>query len=73
MPSDEQLLAWIEPRDGACVASFVAKAAAQRRAPATRQCASQDEARQWVTKEAEALHASIEWMGEGGIGERAPR
>lgn len=73
MPSDERLLAWIEPREDACVASFVAKAAARRRAPATRRCASRDEARQWVTKEAEAVHASVEWVSEDTVCDPVPR
>ena len=71
MSSDERLLAWIEPRGGDCLASFVAESAAKQRAPATRQCTSQDEARQWVMKEADALRAPIAWITEGILRERA--
>ncbi|HUN40609.1 MAG TPA: hypothetical protein VMU81_09985 [Acetobacteraceae bacterium] len=65
MPSDERLLAWIEPRGGDCLASFVAEHAAQRREPATRRFASPDQARQWVMQEAHALDAPVEWIAEG--------
>ena len=72
MPSNERLLAWIEPHGGDCLVSFVAESAAERRAPATRRCASRDEARQWVMQEADAVRAAVEWVAEGAIRDRAP-
>jgi hypothetical protein len=72
MSSDERLLAWIERREGVCLASFVAKSTARQRAPATRRFASQDEARQWVTNEAEAVRAPVEWVTDGAVRDRAP-
>jgi hypothetical protein len=59
----DRFVAWIESQDEAsCTVAFVA-ATASRRAPATRKCASLDEARQWVELEAEALGGvSIEWI-----------
>ena len=64
MPSDERLLGWIESRAGGYLAAFVAKPEAKRRAPATRQFGSPDEARQWVMKEAHAVGAPVEWLAE---------
>jgi len=62
MPSDERLLGWIESREDGYLAAFVAKPEAKRRAPATRQFGSPDEARQWVMKEAHAVGAPVEWL-----------
>jgi len=62
MPSDERLLGWIEPHDDGYLAAFVAEPEARRRAPATRQFRSPDEARQWVMTEARAVGAPVEWM-----------
>ena len=67
MPWDERLLAWIEPRGGGYLAAFVAKAELERRAPAIQQFRSQDEARQWVLKEAEAVRARVEWSTAGTL------
>jgi len=64
MPSDERLLGWIESREGGYLAAFVAKPEAKRRAPATRQFRSPDEARRWVMKEAHAVGAPVEWLAE---------
>ena len=60
MPTNK-LLAWIEPRNGECTAAFVSVLTASRRAPATRRCASVDEARQWVEREAAAFGVPVEW------------
>ena len=62
MPTNK-LLAWIEPRHGDCdyTAAFVSVLTALRRAPATRRCASTDEARQWVEREAAAFGVPVEW------------
>lgn len=65
MPSDERLVAWIEPHGSDFIASFVAASAAELRAPAVRQCASQEEARHWVTQEAAAICASVRWLADG--------
>ncbi len=65
MPTSGKLLAWIEPRSSEeVVAAFVGDAALRARAPATRLCASHDEARQWVEEEGAALGLAIEWMKE---------
>ncbi len=69
MPSDDQLLAWIELRGGDYLASFVAESAAKLRAPAMRLFNSLDEARQWVMKEADAVHAPVRWIAEGTVDE----
>jgi hypothetical protein len=62
MPSDNRLIAWIEPGSGQeFQAAFVSAAMASRRRPATRRCASPDEARQWVEGEAAALGIPVEW------------
>ena len=66
MPSDERLLGWIEPREDGYLAAFVAKPEADRRAPATRQFRSSDEARQWVMTEALAVGAPVEWLASAG-------
>jgi hypothetical protein len=64
MPSSRKLLAWIDPQTGDRVtAAFVASAMASKRSPVTRRCASQDEARQWVEREAAALgDVPVEWI-----------
>ncbi|MGC1410164.1 MAG: hypothetical protein WA864_14635 [Acetobacteraceae bacterium] len=62
MSSVSRLLAWIEPGSGQeFQAAFVSEAMALRRRPATRRCASPDEARQWVEGEAAALGVPVEW------------
>ena len=65
MQSDK-LFAWIKPRS--CqefAAAFVSAAAASHRAPAVRHCASPDEGRRWVEREAAALgDVPVEWVGE---------
>ena len=57
-----KLVAWIEP----CGASefsgkFVSEETAAQRAPASCSCASRDEAKQWVEREADALGVPLEW------------
>jgi hypothetical protein len=62
MPSADKLIAWVEqqtPRD--CVAAFVA-ALALRREPAMCRCASPDEARHWVERQAAELDVAVEWV-----------
>ena len=62
MPSNNRLIAWIEPESGQeFQAAFVSAAMAARRRPATRRCASPAEARQWVEREAAALGVPVEW------------
>ncbi|HSZ92951.1 MAG TPA: hypothetical protein VK822_26645 [Acetobacteraceae bacterium] len=64
MPTNK-LLAWIEPRTGGeYMAAFVSFLTASRRAPATRRCASADEARQWVEHEAAAFGVPVEWTDQ---------
>jgi hypothetical protein len=58
-----RLLAWIEPKAHRCTAGFVS-AAVSGRPPATRDCASIEEARQWVEDEAAALQVSVVWTDE---------
>jgi hypothetical protein len=60
---DNKLLAWIEPRSGdqEFRAAFVSAPTASRRAPATYNCASPDEAREWVEVQAAALGVPVEW------------
>ena len=70
MSSDEQLLAWVERRGGDYLASFVAEATAQQRAPAVRPFNSQVEARQWVMQEAHAVRASVKWINGGTVHDR---
>jgi hypothetical protein len=55
-----RLLAWIEPKDDHYTAAFVT-AAAKHRPPATRDCASVEEAKAWVEAEAAALRVSVIW------------
>lgn len=64
------LLAWID-RCGTAefVGAFVGEGAVSGaipdfpgRAPATRQCHSPDEARQWIEREAEAFGVPIKWV-----------
>jgi len=66
MSSDERLLGWIEPHADGFLAAFVAKPEAERRAPATRQFRSPDEAREWVMTEAHAVGAPVEWLATAG-------
>jgi hypothetical protein len=63
MPLSGKLLAWIEPGDDEdeCVAAFVGGATPDR-PPATRVCATPDEAREWVETEAYALDVTVHWM-----------
>ena len=62
MPSSNGLIAWIEPGSGQeFQAAFVSAVMALRRRPATRRCASPDEARRWVEGEAAALGVPVEW------------
>jgi hypothetical protein len=72
MALDERLLGWIEPNEGGFLAAFVAKSEARRRAPATQQFRSQDEARQWVVREAEAVGAPVEWLTASPSPDRPP-
>jgi hypothetical protein len=72
MLSDERLLGWIESREGGYLAAFVASSEARRRAPATQQFRSPDEARQWVMKEAAAVGAPVEWLTATAPGKRSP-
>jgi hypothetical protein len=62
MPLRGKLLAWIEAgADREFVAAFVG-GGATRRLPATRLCASQDEARCWIDQQALSLGLPIEWV-----------
>jgi hypothetical protein len=73
MPASAKLLAWIVSQGGhQFTAAFVA-ALAPRRRPATRRCASMEEARRWVEQEAEALGGvPIAWTDqEPGIAKAA--
>lgn len=62
MPSNDMLLAWIEPHNSdGFDASFVAADAARGRPPATRRFASRDEAERWLACEADEIGAVITW------------
>ena len=57
------LLAWIQPGDrDEFLAAFVGADAAAIREPATQQCSSAEEARQWVEDQAAALGVAVEWV-----------
>jgi hypothetical protein len=63
MPQSGKLFAWIEPQsDDVFLAAFVGAPAASTRRPATQVCASPDEARQWVERQATALGIPVEWV-----------
>ena len=62
MPQRGKLLAWIEPQnDDEFQAAFVGGAATQR-APAMQLCASPEEARQWVEREAAEFGLPVQWL-----------
>ena len=63
MSSGSRLLAWIEPRGEAVWVAFVG-ALAIHRTPATRVCASIEQARQWVEVEAASVGLPIEWISQ---------
>jgi hypothetical protein len=67
MPPDGKLRAWIEVRHDQVLAAFVGVTAAGNtrasRPPATRLCASPDDAKRWVEDEAKAFGLPIEWVG----------
>jgi hypothetical protein len=63
MPLSSKLLAWVEPKDrDGFLAAFVSVPTATKRRPATQRCASPEEARQWVEREAAALGLPVSWM-----------
>ena len=71
MMLDGNLLAWVKPGDGGFVGAFVGEGAVAGplggtpgRAPATRLCATPEEARRWVEREAAALDLPIRWVSE---------
>jgi hypothetical protein len=65
MAASYKLFAWIEPRsDQEFTAAFVSASTASHRAPATRTCASLDEAREWVECEAAVLGVPVEWTDQ---------
>lgn len=66
-----KLRAWIETKDGMLRAAFVGvhNALGQPqpgRVPATRSCASIDEATCWVETEAAQVGLPVEWVGPDG-------
>ena len=60
--TEDALRAWIEMQGDKVVAAFVG-ADESKRAPATRLCASKNEAEQWVESEAAALGLPVRWDG----------
>jgi hypothetical protein len=62
MKPNGALRAWIERCGDRFIAAFVGQYAVTR-APATRVCATQDEARGWVEVEAALLGVSVDWVG----------
>ena len=57
--------AWGEPGVLAAFIGMAEGTAPSRRPPATRFCASPDEAKQWVESEARAFGVPVEWVGGG--------
>ena len=69
-----KLRAWIETEGGTLCAAFVGVPNAPERShssrlPATRSCASMDEARRWIESEAAALGLPVEWVGSADGGQ----
>ena len=64
MPTNDRLVAWIEPRgQDEFVAAFVSAAMRPRRLPATQVCPSLTEARHWVEDQATALGGvPVDWV-----------
>jgi hypothetical protein len=66
-----RVCAWIEPRGEAFEAAFVCLPLGQVevvRKPATKRCASEQEAKQWIERETAALGFPIEWVeGVGSL------
>jgi len=57
-----KIIAWIEQKGSdRYQAAFVGGAATQR-LPATQECTSHDDARQWIEAEADALGVPIQWV-----------
>jgi hypothetical protein len=67
MAADGKLRAWIESSGDAVLAAFVGVPAAGQvsgaRPPATKLCASSDDARKWIEHEAGAFGLPVEWVG----------
>jgi hypothetical protein len=63
MMPHHRLLAWIEPKDDHYTAALVT-ASAKNRLPATRNCASAEEAKAWVEREAAALQVPVIWTDQ---------
>jgi hypothetical protein len=59
--SPGRLLAWVEPRNNVIVVAFVGSLATERK-PASRACASYEEARRWAASEATAVGLPVEWL-----------
>jgi hypothetical protein len=62
MPTLWSLRAWISRHNDRVVAAFVARSCIAERAPATRVCRSEAEARRWIEDEARFLGAAVEWV-----------
>ena len=67
--ADGKIRAWLETHSGkpGVLAAFLGEAEETddppRRSPATRFCASFEEARQWVEHEARAFGVPVDWVG----------
>ena len=59
---DSKILAWVEPQGDLHVAAFVAMPVARLRRPAKRTCASPQDAREWVEREADSVGLPVEWV-----------
>ena len=57
-----KLVAWVEVNEeGQAVGAFVGESRASTRAPATRPCATVQDARRWVEEEAGRLGLPVVW------------
>ena len=64
MPQSGKLLAWVEPQSEEEFLGAYVGGAATKRWPATQLCASLDEARRWVERDAAELGVPVEWVSE---------
>ena len=66
MSRDGSLLAWLEVRQDGCLAAFVG-GEAYARAPASRLCASRDDARRWIEAEGVVLGLRVKWVDQKAL------
>ncbi len=63
-----KLRAWVETRCGGFLGAFVGDNATTR-TPATRLCASAEEAMRWIEVEAQAFGLPVEWVNRETVSE----